>query len=313
VRVLVLAHDRSAASFRVRWGSLAAGLAALGVELEAREIPARGRARFFEEARGADVVVLHRRLLRAGDFARLRAAARKLVYDFDDALLYRPRPPHRSCMRAVRFFRTVAGVDAVFAGNRLLAGYARLRAERVYVVPSTVDPERYRPAGAGPGFRVAWIGQDATMPHLELVREPLVAAGFTLRAICRTPPPSCEFVPWSEATEAEALASCHAGVMPLPEDPFARGKCGYKLLQYFAAGLPAVASPVGVNRALAAGGGALLARTTEAWVASLARLRDDPELRARLAARGRAFVARRYASPRLLPRLKVLLEHVAAS
>ena len=100
---------------------------------------------------------------------------------------------------------------------------------------------------------------------------------------------------------------CISGWQRWRNDRFARGKCGFKLLQYFAAGLPAVASPVGVNRALASGG-ALLARTPDEWVSAVLRLRDDAKLRERMGKGARAFVARRYSAEHLAVRLSRLLQ-----
>ncbi len=313
MRILILTHSRNDPSFRVRWEQFLPALASAGIETEVRTIPRRGRGELFRAAREANVTVLHRRLLTAFDLGRLRRGARRLVYDFDDALCYRPSPPYRSTMREARFFRTVAAADLVLAGNRNLARLARLRARRVVVIPSTVDVEAYPPAPKSSIFTAVWIGQDATLKHLAPVREAVDAAHVRLRVIADAAPPGAEHVPWSTATEAAALASAHVGLMPLPDDPFARGKCGYKLLQYYAAGLPAIASPVGVNRVLSAGG-ALLARTREDWVSTMRLLKGDPELCRRLGAQGRSFVARRYATGPLAQRLIRLLKspHVAA-
>lgn len=306
MRLLILTHRLDDPSFRVRWGRFLPAFAAAGIEAEAREYPDLG------PAAEADVVVLHRRLLTGLAFARLRRRARRLVYDFDDALFHRPRAPFRSAMRERKFFRTVAGADAVLAGNRRLAGVARLRARQVLVLPSTVDVENYAPAARKrDAFTAVWIGQRATLPHLEAVRDAVLGAGIALRVIADAAPPGTEHVRWSAATEAAALAECHAGIMPLPDDPFTRGKCGYKLLQYYAARLPVVASPVGVNRALAAGG-AILARGAGEWVLALEGLRDDPALRERLGAKGRGFAERRYASGPLAERLVRLLQGVAS-
>jgi len=312
VRLLILTHRLADPSYRVRWGRLRERLRAEGVDSEAAEIPERwrGRGKLYRRAADFDVVVLHRRLLTALDLWRLRRRARRLVYDFDDALFYRPVPPHRSDMREARFFLAVSSSDLVLAGNRVLAGFARLRNARVVVAPSTV--------GIGPPpvverlaeFTAVWIGQRATLPHLETVGPALRAAGFRLRVVADAAPDGCELVPWSAESERAALAECHVGLMPLPRDPFARGKCGYKLLQYYEAGLPAVATPLGVNRVLAAGG-ALLADGPEEWVAALGALRDDPARRERLGARGRAFVTRRYAADPLAVRLAHLLKGIA--
>lgn len=298
MRLLVLTHRLDDPSFRVRWGRF---LDALGAE--AREIPARGRGAVLKLARDFETVVLHRRLLTALDFRALRRAARRLVYDFDDALCYRTAPPHRSLLRERRFFRTVARADLVLAGNRNLASIARLRARRVHVVPTTVEiPTAPRPPLL-PEPTAVWIGQRATLPYLAPVTQAVRDAGYALRVIADAAPEGAELVPWSLETEHARLAECHVGLAPLPQDPFARGKCGYKLLQYYAAGLPAVASPVGVQRTLAEGG-ALLALEPAEWTRALLRMKEEGGVRG---PKGREFVARRYAAPALAERLKRIL------
>jgi hypothetical protein len=288
MRLLVLTHRFDDPSFRVRWGGF---LGMLGGE--AREIPRCGRGHLFSLARKAEVVVLHRRLLTAFDFARLRRVARRLVYDFDDALCYRPVPPFRSLLREIRFFRAVAGADLVLAGSRHLAGIARLRARRVVVIPTSVDvPDAPAPPPL-PAPTAVWIGQKATLPYLEPVVQAVRDSGFRLRVIADAAPEGADLVPWSLETWRARLAECHVGLAPLSSDPFARGKCGYKMLQYFAAGLPCVASPVGAGKTIGAGA-ALLARGPAEWEAALSRLRDDPALRAELGRRGRDLVLRRY-------------------
>ena len=187
-----------------------------------------------------------------------------------------------------------------------------MRNKRVRVVPSVVDVERYAPAPKREPFTAVWVGQRAKLPHLETVRPALLAAGIRLRVIADDAPEGTEFVAWSAQGEAPALAECHVGLMPLPDNRFTRGKCGYKLLQYYAAGVPAVASPVGVNRSLAAGG-AILARAPHEWVAAIEALRADPAHAASdLGAKGRAFVARRYAASSLAERLVRLLRSASA-
>jgi glycosyltransferase involved in cell wall biosynthesis len=309
MRILLLTHNREAASFRVRWERYLPLLEEHGHSVAVAEIPAGRRVRRAVLDRGsdADLVVLQRRLLMARDFRRLRRRARRLVYDFDDALCYRPRPPHRSWGRARRFFRTVEAADAVIAGNRLLAGVARLRRPHVHVVASAVDVERYTPQEEKPAEPTAvWIGQRATLPYLEPVLDAVERSGFRLRVIADVFPPGAEQVAWAVDTAPARLAECHVGLMPLSDDRFARGKCGYKLLQYYAAGLPAVVSPVGAGRLLSEGG-SLVARDPDAWEAALRRL-ADPALRAELGARARSFVVRRYAADRVGARLVRLLE-----
>lgn len=301
MRLLVLTHRFLDPSFRVRWGRF---LETLGAE--AREIPARGRGAIFDLAREAETVVLHRRLLTAFDFARLRRAARHLVYDFDDALCYRPAAPFRSALRERRFFRTVARADLVLAGSRHLAGLARLRARRVFVVPSTVEVSSAPGPPRLPAPTAVWIGQKATLPYLEPIVDAVLRSGFKLRVIADAAPKGAELVPWSLETEHARIGECHVGLAPLPSDPFARGKCGYKMLQYFAAGLPCVASPVGAGRTIG-GGTALLARGPDEWEEALRRLLRDPKSAEELGRRGRDLVLRRYDSRLVAERLKRLL------
>ena len=306
MRIYVLTHSRKAASFRVRWERYVPLLRERGHEVETAEIPKRGRRAVLAHAREFDLIVLQRRLLQGRDFRRLRSCARFLVYDYDDALCYRPDPPHRSWGRARRFFRTVRGADAVIAGSRILAGLARVGGKRAYVIPSAVDVEHYAPRPKLEEPTAVWIGARATLPYLEPIVECVRNSGFRLRVIADAFPPGAEEIAWSAATEVDRLAECHVGLMPLSNDRFARGKCGYKLLQYYAAGLPAVVSPVGAGRALT-GGGALTARDPGAWIDALRKL-EDRDLRERLGARGRGFAERRYSAERIGERLARLLK-----
>ena len=308
MRLLVLTHSLDDPSFRLRWGQLFPMLEGEGIECSAAAIPARGKTAVLAAAAEADVTVHHRRLLGRRDYAVLRRAAKRLIYDIDDALCYRPLAPHRSRQRERRFFRAAGGADAVFAGNRVLAGISRIANRRVMVVPTTLLPDHYGYEGPKlERFTAVWIGQRSTVPLLDPILRSLRDAGIPLRVIADTAPDGTEFVPWSLEAEARALGEAHVGVMPIPNNPIARGKCGFKLLQYFAAGLPAVASPVGVNRSLAAGG-ALLARTPAEWVAALTTLRDDAELRDRMGAAAFAFVSRRYNAEHLAQRVARLLK-----
>jgi glycosyltransferase involved in cell wall biosynthesis len=116
-------------------------------------------------------------------------------------------------------------------------------------------------------------------------------------------------LPWSEASEVEAIQFFDVGIMPLPDAPFERGKCGYKLIQYMACGLPVVASPVGVNtRIVEEGRNGYLASNTEDWRKTLVELSKDAALRSRLGQAGRQKAAEEYslqvAAPKLLSILK---------
>ena len=132
----------------------------------------------------------------------------------------------------------------------------------------------------------------------------LVGADPTIRA------PWIEHRPWSLVTENNDLASFDIGIMPLPDTEWARGKCGYKVLQYFAAGVPAVASPVGVTPELIGQDRGMLAASPEDWRVALEQLIADAEERGQRGAAARQFAERHYSYQRWAPELARLLRSV---
>lgn len=248
------------------------------------------------------------------------------VLDFDDAWHERyethPSPAVRRLL-AGKLARLAGRAAAVLVGNEHLAGWARSAgASRIVKLPTPVDLAHYpdRPPPSD-GFRLGWIGTPSSAVHLALVAEPLrrlAAEGpLTLVTVGASPVslPGVpeEFHPWSSEAEGALLAGIHAGIMPLEDTPFTRGKSGYKLIQYMAAGRAAVASPVGENRLIVRPGETgLLADTPGAWLAALRRLRDDPALCLRMGRAGRAEAAAAYDLAVLAPRLAEVLRTAAA-
>ncbi|MBI3410685.1 MAG: glycosyltransferase family 4 protein [Planctomycetes bacterium] len=260
---------------------------------------------FRRRLRRADAVIVQRRRLRPAPLARLRRAARFLIYDFDDAVFSR-RSLHpdglRSCKRQSGFERMVSAADAVVAGNAFLRDQACLHAgaDRVVVVPTCIDPDRYPQAKhqrAKAGVRLVWIGSSSTMRGLEKISELLDEIGnnhpgLNLKIICdrnlslRSLP--VHFCRWSEQSEAAELADADIGISWLPPDDWSRGKCGLKVLQYMAAGLPVVANAVGVQPDFVRHGETgFLAESPAEWDLAIKTLAADPELRQRMGAAGR--------------------------
>jgi glycosyltransferase involved in cell wall biosynthesis len=260
-----------------------------------------------------DAVVLQRKLLPAWQLHILRRAARHLVFDFDDAVLYRdsndPRGPE-SRRRLRRFTRTVQLADTVVAGNDFLADCALragARVERVHVIPTCVNPGLYSIAGqesSDDEIQLVWIGTSSTLRGLEQARgvwSALAAAlpRLRIRVICDRFPADFPIpvvpIAWDEPSEARHLADGQLGVSWLPDDLWSRGKCGLKVLQYQAAGLPVLANPVGCQtEMIRSGENGILASTPDEWVAAAMLLAGDLALRRRMGTAGRRRVESDY-------------------
>ena len=306
-------------------------LARAGHRLELRAWPRSWLAGlwFHRGLTQADAVVVQRRLLPGWQLARVRRGARKLIFDFDDAVFLRDSYSGRglhSERRLEAFVRTLEAADAVVAGNAFLAEQAArwTAADRVHVVPTCVDPARYRLAAherTGDGVELAWIGSSSTLQGLEQSRPLWDRLGWrlpklALKLICDKPLSlrylPVHFRPWSEATEAAELATADIGISWLPDDAWSQGKCGLKVLQYMAAGLPVVANAVGVQaRMVVHGETGFLADTPNEWCAAVEQLANDPQLRRRMGAAGRRLVEEEYSVSAGAGRWRAVLDQLA--
>jgi glycosyltransferase involved in cell wall biosynthesis len=254
----------------------------------------------------------------------LMGASVPFLLDYDDAVFHQYDQHRFIWVRRLlqsKHPTLMQRAACVIAGNAYIASFARdAGARRVEVVPTVVDLERYpvrqrRATQVKQPVHVGWIGQRSTASFLyaltplfeRLSRQEKVR--FTAIGINASdlglPMAS---VPWSEKTEVENIASFDIGLMPLADGPFERGKCGYKLIQYMACGLPVIASPVGVNRELVKHGvNGFLADSLKEWGVALNELCSDPALRARLGAAGRRMVEQRYSLQAMGPRLAEVL------
>lgn len=306
MRLLVLTNNPDRASFRMRVAIHLGTLRDSGIDCQVVQLP-RGfwaRQRLFRQAAGFDGVFLHKKRLSWLDAVSLRRCARRILYDFDDAVMYRDREPERtSRVRFRDFGRTVGLADMVIAGNTYLGEHASRYNANVRVLPTGVDLDPYREERRRSDdgqVRLVWIGSAATLKYLEGIRTVLqdLAGRFgnlTLRMISDkyldAMSIKTERCRWSRETEAAHLTASDIGLAPLPDDPFTRGKCGYKILQYQAAGLPVVASPVGVNAQYVRDGvTGFLARDPAQWVDRLGELIVRPDLRTTLGRAGRREV-----------------------
>ena len=278
-----------------------------------------GRRLDIRAAAGFDVVFLNRDLLE-GKFQYEAALFRRnprVVFDFDDAIFLGEKAAHigQICEKAAW----------VTAGNEYLADFARRYSSRVSVIPTVVDTDQYVAAAdlASHPVRVGWLGsgqsiRETLFPHVPMLAEFQRDLGFEFVVVSQPRPdlPSSslrwEFVEWSPLVETRIAALFDIGIMPLVDEPFQRGKCGCKILQYMSASLPVVASPVGINSQLIADGTrGLLAFGKEGWREALATLIAAPALRLSMGQAGRAFVEQNYSVSRWFPQLLSIIEHVA--
>ena len=234
-----------------------------------------------------------------------------IVSDYDDAVFHRYDKHRRGAVRAIlggKIGLVMAASDLVMAGNPYLADHAQdAGAKRIKTIPTVVDLEAYsvdlaRKDDDTP--RIGWIGTPQTWKELaHPVHKALDSLLTHNRGLFRAVGAgmhaekngTLEILPWTEGTEVSLIQSMDIGVMPLPDTPWARGKCGYKLIQYMACGLPVVASPVGVNREIVEHGvNGFLASTDEEWQSAIETLLRDPDLRQRMGMAGRKKVEEQY-------------------
>ncbi len=320
----MITNNLKQASFRLRIEVLRDLLIARGVDLEIVVRPKRllSRRKMLRSARQFDSVVLQRKLLDRTDIILLRRHARKLFFDVDDAVMFHNR--HVGAVarwRSWRRFRATARrVDMVVAGNEYLARLFREQGAKATIVPTMVDPSHYqvKSHAATNSPALVWIGSKSTLPYLAQFAPILADAarrvpGLRLITIADATLERCpiplEHIAWSTEAEAEALQRGDIGIGPTPEDRWTLGKCGFKLLQYMAAGLPVVASPIGANREIVVPGQTgMLPEDSAEWVEAIVSLALDATARATLGAAGRKRVEESFSIDRAAQEWAALLK-----
>ena len=309
--LLYLTHSgETLPSVRFRVAPFVAKARERGIKASFRVIPKGALARipFFLGLPRADVLVLQKKLLNPFDLALSARAGRRFVYDFDDAVwtshpnvLDPARRERERAKQEPRFQAVCRRADLVIAGNSFLAGRAREFAAKVEILPTPLDTDVYVPGGrdrAGLPV-VGWMGTACNQFFLPEIFEALrpLAERMRLHVVSDEPyaGEGADFEAWSPTREIAQLQAMDIGLMPLSDDEYTRGKCGFKLLQYMACGAVPVASDVGFNREIVEHGRTgFLVREPGEWREAVALLLDDPARRAEMALAAREAVVARF-------------------
>lgn len=306
MNLLIISNNLKRASFRQRIGVYLDTLRTNGIVCEVAKLPAGslGRRKLFKQAADFDGVFLHKKRMNVFDAVWLHRYSRTIIYDFDDAIMYSPKAPERNSFSHFSPFRRTAKlVDMIIAGNSYLAEHARKFNSRVEVLPTGLNTKEYRvdtrPENDGK-IRLVWIGSSSTLKYLVEIKSALEEIGarfdnVVLRIIADDffdlQNMVVEKYHWSEEMQVIDLVTSDIGLAPLPDNRFTRGKCGFKILQYAAAGLAVITSPIGVNAEYVHHGvTGFHAVNTLQWVEKIAELIENSGLRKTMGRQGQVRV-----------------------
>lgn len=249
------------------------------------------------KASKSDVVIVRRKLLQPWETMLLRLSSCKVIFDFDDAILFRSSPPYHSFGRKIKFKSMMKSSDVIIAGNSYLKELAAkyTKHDKIYVLPTTVDLSKYREKDyteTPSQLTLGWIGSKSTLKYLEKLIPVFNKLGKKYKnlklkivadAFFNCDHLTVEKKKWKYNDEVDDLVSFDIGLMPLDDNTWSKGKCSFKLIQYLAVGIPSVCSPVGMNCDVVENGkNGLWASSLEEWENQLSKLIEDADLRKRM-------------------------------
>ncbi len=268
-----------------------------------------------------DVVVIQKPLNRFGFVAMERwiSSQRPTIFDLDDAVFHNARN-----LEGIQTRRIARWAHHITAGNRYILE-ALKQPQKTSIIPTVVDVNRYQlRADPQEPFTLGWTGSGSNLKELILVKESLAEVlrqtnGRLLIISNQRPPQELEdlpihFIEWSPQVEASGLAEVHVGLMPLRDIPYNRGKCGFKLLQYMARGIPVVTHPIGANAEIVRDQvDGFWAETSEDWTRALLELAASKDLRIQMGEAGRSRVQEFYSVESVVPKLVDIFQSLASS
>jgi len=328
MKVLFLIQGFSVAASRYRVLQYIPYLKSKGMETTVSLYPRtlKENFQFFKDLPQYDILFLQRKRFNQPRLGILRKRAKRIIYDFDDSVMYRnskARDPLSSTRRR-RFVQMVKNSDFVIAGNEFLKREVLPFNANVEVIPTTIDQERYHlktyPVQQE-RVTLGWIGDHGSVHYLEKMKPIFERISekyphAELKIVCDTFF-DCDWMKvikknWSSEEEVDDLQGFDIGLMPLVDDPWSWGKCGLKIIQYQGVGLPVVCTPVGINKDLVEDGiNGYWAMTPKEWEEKLSLLIENSELRERMGQEGRRRVLKNYTYQACGPRLFSILSRVA--
>jgi len=328
MKVLCVIEPGRAPSTRLRLGDCVDRYRKAGIEIttiSARRSSLVERLHLIREAKRHDLIVLFKTTgFSALDLHRLRRKNPRIIFDYDDAVMFREQKYGRPIRlrEFEKYVRTLEHCTAVVAGNGFLARFAEACGKRTVVLPTPVDVSKYTVLETSVrGLTIGWVGLSdgfVYLRHIQPALQQLTKSfpGLKLRVVSDKPLEldgvRVENVPWQLEREQTNLSSFTVGIMPLTDTLWTRGKCGYKILQYMAAGIPSVASAVGANRDIVTHGeNGFLARTSEDWVRCISTLADDEVLRRKFALKGRDLIEKKYSLDQFADKYIELIREIA--
>jgi len=285
------------------------------------------RHKNFKSLAHFDIVIIQRKLLSPIDLFFVRHFSKKMVFDFDDSIMYRSSAHgnHYSWTRMNKFKSMMKTVDGVLAGNTYLKNEASrfISPDKIYLMPTIVDLKEYSIKNYNKkkqDFIIGWIGTSGNLHYLKSIAPALDKlnkkyGNIKLKIVCDSffDLNNIEVIKkiWKPENVEEDLKSFDIGVMPIADDLWARGKCGLKVVQYLAAGVPAVVSPVGLNRDLAIPDKTgLWAVNIDDWADKISELIDDPDKRIKMGLAGRKLVEKKFSLQAQAPRYLSILKKI---
>jgi len=331
MKVIFLTHS-SDQGHRFRVEQYFPYLRGQGVEPKWQPLSGSWRERFmiYRRLPSFDVVCIQRRLLPPIEFYWIRGRSSKILFDLDDAIMYRSSssPYPHSLSRRVKFRCMVKGSDVVTVGNQFLKNEVLKvdREKKVFIIPTSIDMALYpqkKKISDRPEIILGWIGTKGNLKYLKKL-EPVLE---TIRQ--RFPQVKLKIVsndfldslhlpiikkPWKLEDENVDLISFDIGLMPLNDDLWSRGKCGLKIVQYLSVGVPVVCTPVGINSDIVQDGeNGFWATSHQEWIDRLSTLIQNPDLRYQMGLKGIEKVEKEYSLTVTSQKLFHILKHLVQS